>query len=76
MPLLSGNLHLPSIVLHRYVKRTTEFDEKLSSTDSPVFKPPKLKAFKRGEVVYVDQSKRVRVLAQDQPDETSNSTTL
>ena len=37
-------------------------DETLSSTDSPVLKPPKLKEFRRGETVYKHQAMQVHVL--------------
>ncbi len=45
MPLLSGNLHLPNVVLHRYVKRTTEFGRSLF-----LFRA---RLLKRAESVYV-----------------------
>jgi len=40
-------------------------DEELSSTDSPVLKPPQLKAFEKGEVFYQSQATQVRVLPPD-----------
>jgi len=65
MALLPGNLHLPDVTLHRYIKRGSEFDEKLSSTDSPVLKPPKLKEFKAGQILSLDKSRVVRVVSQE-----------
>jgi len=65
MALLPGNLHLPDVTLHRYIKRGSEFDEKLSSTDSPVLKPPKLKEFKPGQVLSLDKSRVVKVVSQE-----------
>ncbi|XP_078485701.1 trafficking protein particle complex subunit 10-like [Ciona intestinalis] len=66
MPLISGNLHLPFVILNRYMKRrSSEFDERLSSTDSPVLKPPRLRPFEQGEVVYADQARQVRVFPHD-----------
>ena len=40
-------------------------DEKLSSTDSPVLKPPKLKEFQPGQVISIDKSQVVRVVSGD-----------
>lgn len=37
-------------------------DEQLSSTESPVLKPPKLMDFRPPEVVHIDEYKQVRVV--------------
>uniref|UniRef100_H2YYF7 TRAPPC10/Trs130 C-terminal domain-containing protein n=1 Tax=Ciona savignyi TaxID=51511 RepID=H2YYF7_CIOSA len=48
MALIAGNLHLPFVILNRYMKRhSSELDERLGSTDSPVLKPPRLKPFEQ-----------------------------
>ncbi|XP_039267443.2 trafficking protein particle complex subunit 10-like [Styela clava] len=63
MPLIEGLLHRPNVILQRYLKRrSSEFDEQLSSTESPVLKPPRLMDFRRGEVLNLDEFKQVEVL--------------
>nr|CAB3267219.1 trafficking protein particle complex subunit 10-like [Phallusia mammillata] len=63
MPLVSGSLHMPYVLLHRFMKRrSSEFDEQLSSTQSPVLKPPRLRDFERGEVFYHHVAHQVAVL--------------
>lgn len=62
MPLVDGYLHRPIVVLQRYLKRRSgEFDEQLSSTESPVLKPPKLMDFRQQEIVNIDEYKQVKV---------------
>ncbi|XP_076819783.1 trafficking protein particle complex subunit 10-like isoform X1 [Clavelina lepadiformis] len=77
MPLSGGFLHLPYVMLHRYMKRrSSEFDEELSSTESPVLKPPQLKPFERGEVFYRQQAKQLHVSKPDDVDNTRKITEL
>ena len=48
-----------------YILKSNISDEKLSSTDSPVLKPPKLKEFKAGQILSLDKSRVVRVVSQE-----------
>ena len=64
--MFTQDVHSLDNLNQRYITSVVTFlfcsDETLSSTDSPVLKPPKLKEFGQGDVVYKHQAVQVHVL--------------